>query len=132
MTTASFHSCDDMLLRGLGYVSGTRNASRSVPCATKVSRFKACFGCHPLVCARLWMEFRNIDTERWLEKHTATKGKRFLYLMGACCRVGGSEAFRLSQAQNLEELEEETTNKVEQVAKVMEDVNEHVEPGPCY
>jgi ABC-type transporter Mla subunit MlaD len=37
-----------------------------------------------------------------------------------------------SQAQNLDELEEETTNKVEQVAKVTEDVNEHVELGSCY
>ena len=61
-------SSNEVLLRGLRNAgSSDRQVSANVSFATKVGRFKSCFGAHPFVYARLWIELQGFDTERKIE-----------------------------------------------------------------
>ena len=65
----------DFMLQGLLFAgSSERQVSTSVPYAKKLSRFKSCFGSHPLVCAHVWVHLQNegIDTEHNLERFFLT------------------------------------------------------------
>ena len=47
-------------------LAGCTQKQRNSKITTQITRFKACFGSHPLVYARLWHELRLVDLERKL------------------------------------------------------------------
>lgn len=59
----------DILLRGLKSLGANeKSVSTSVSFATRISRFKSCFGAHPFIYASIWAELESIDKERNLER----------------------------------------------------------------
>ena len=62
----------DLLQRGLLCVGATRErTSSAVAFSKRVSRFKSCFGMHPMLCMELWNKLgsSNIDRERKIDRY---------------------------------------------------------------